>query len=221
MLLSLLVWPHWASANSAGITGVSGKDGTFCSACHRGGTTPLVHFEGPQEVVAGAIATFRFVIESQASSQTHAGFNVAASEGGLGAVSGQEEQAVGGELTHSGPKRNGAGGIASFEFTWTAPDAIGMQTLFGAGNSVNRNFIDTGDAAAVATFAVNVVDAAPSCTGDCSVDGSVTVEDLVLAVSAAAAQADTCSAADENGDHVIDFGEIVAAVDVALAGCAP
>lgn len=211
-----------AGARSAGISESSGKQGTICNECHDGGATPFVRFEGPQELAAGAIATFRFVVQSQAAAQTHAGFNVAASAGTLATRLGQGERILGGELTHSAPKQNAANGEASFEFNWTAPAALGVQTLFGAGNSVNRNLFNSGDAAAATTLAVNVIDVTPACAADCSDDGEATVEDLVLAVNAASSQSGvgTCGSVDTSGDLRIDFRELIAAVDLALGGCA-
>src|SRR3989304_2884850 len=88
VLLALLP-ARGALANMTGKTERSGKQGTICNECHAGGVAPLVHFEGPMELAAGAIATFRFVIQSQSASQTSAGFNVAAEAGQLGGVPGQ------------------------------------------------------------------------------------------------------------------------------------
>jgi len=222
LLTFIVASPRVAEANFAGIASQSGKQGTFRSECHSGGATPVVRFEGPREVATGAIATFRFVIQSQAPAQGFAGFGVAASAGTLAATLNQGERILSGELTHSTPKENDSEGSASFEFTWAAPTALGSQTLFGAGNSVNLDLSDHGDAAAATTFVVNVVDV-PTCSGDCLNDGEVTVEDLVLVVNIAGnpAQIAACDAADTNHDQRIDFAEIIAALDVALAGGAP
>ena len=75
-----------------GITGNSGKQGATCNdSCHQGGVTPLVRFEGPTRVMADTLATFHFVVTSQAAKQKVAGFNVAASDGVLGVVADQDE----------------------------------------------------------------------------------------------------------------------------------
>ncbi len=150
-----------AQASSSGVIGQSGKFGTFCDSCHSGGVAPTVSFDGPQEMAAGATATFHFTVQSAApATQVAAGFNVASSDGKLDQVEGQGEIAVGPagsvELTHTSPKDN-VDAVASWEFTWTAPLAAGTQTLFGAGNSVNLSRDQTGDLGAATTYWVNVV----------------------------------------------------------------
>ena len=149
-----------------GIFGFSGQLGTTCnlSTCHGGGTAPVVRFEGPQNLAAGAIATFRFVVESRSPVQTVAGFNVAASAGSL-EVSSQDQQVMQGELTHTAPKAN-VDGVAAWEFTWQAPDHGGTHTLFGAGLSANGDGTDGGDLAAATTLLINVTaDHSPTPTG--------------------------------------------------------
>ena len=143
---------HRAQANSTGKTGYSGKLGFSCTpTCHIGGVPPAVSFEGPDQVAAGAVATFRFVVQSQQpASQIAAGLDVAASAGKLGTVSGQGEQLLGGEITHTQPKNNDTNGTTSWDFTWQVPTQGGMATLFGAGISVNLNDSSFGDASATA-----------------------------------------------------------------------
>ena len=235
-----------AQAFSAGITGRSGKQGPICTQCHRGGKAPLVHFEGPDHVATGAMATFRFVIDSQApATQTFAGFNVATSGGELDVVAGQGEQRVGSgptaELTHVSPKAN-VDGEAFFEFTWTAPGDPGVQTLFGAGNSVNRSFNDLGDSAAATTFDVAVEGVAQTatptatstatptptatptlgpCVGDCDHNGTVGIDELVVGVDIAlgSVAGDTCPEFDVRGDPGVTVDELAAAVSAAINGC--
>jgi NHL repeat/Dockerin type I domain len=62
---------------------------------------------------------------------------------------------------------------------------------------------------------------APSCTGDCNGDGTVSVSDLLTMVNIAlgSAPASTCSVGDTNGDAQITVNEILQAVSNALAGC--
>lgn len=153
--------PLPALAYSTGITNVSGKQGSSCSACHLGGVSPSVHFEGPTEVAPGAIATFRFVVQSQSvSEQIAAGLDIATSAGKLAAVSGQGERVLSGEIIHTGPKGNDANGMASWDFTWQAPAQSGTATLFGAGNSVNLSGTSFGDMSATTTYQVAVADVA-------------------------------------------------------------
>src|SRR5437870_1218194 len=97
--IALSVFAGSAQANSTGITFRSGKQGATCSSCHAGGVAPTVRFEGPTTLVSGEIGSFRFVVDSQApTTQTVAGFNVAASDGTL--TPGTGEKLNGGEITH-------------------------------------------------------------------------------------------------------------------------
>ena len=141
----LLATGRPAAANSFGITGYSGKQGGNCTDCHSGGVEPEVRFVGPTMVAPGEMATFRFEVISRAVSQRRAGFNVASSEGALAIDAAQGGRRLpNNELTHNIPKEN-VEGVASWEFTWTAPTELGTYTLFGAGNSVNFNNQQTGD----------------------------------------------------------------------------
>lgn len=236
-----------ALAYSTGITGVSGKQGTTCTACHSGGTAPAVHFEGPDQLAAGAAATFRFVVQSQApSTQIAGGLDVAASAGKLAAVSGQGERLLSGEITHTGPKDNDANGVASFDFTWQAPAQPGTATLFGAGNSVNLSGTSFGDAPAMTTFQVLVTDVAtptptptdtppeptptatPSppvstCVGDCDGSGDVTIDELIVGVKMTLGIDDVtlCPSLDVNHDGVMTVMHLLLAVNAALNGCTP
>lgn len=60
-----------------------------------------------------------------------------------------------------------------------------------------------------------------ACTGDCSGDGSVTVDEVVLGVNIAlgAAAVGGCSAMDSDGNGVVTVDEIITAIDGALTGC--
>ena len=64
--------------------------------------------------------------------------------------------------------------------------------------------------------------AAAPCAGDCNGDGTVAVNELIVAVNIGlgGATVDECAAIDANGDGEVLIGEIIAAVNVALAGCA-
>jgi hypothetical protein len=62
--------------------------------------------------------------------------------------------------------------------------------------------------------------ATAACGGDCDAGGSVTVDEILLAVQVAlGAEPDGCTAADANGDLAVTVDEIVVAVGNALAGC--
>jgi hypothetical protein len=60
------------------------------------------------------------------------------------------------------------------------------------------------------------------CVGDCAVDGSVTVDEIVVGVSIALGQngIDRCLMFDRSGDGAVTVDEILAAVAAALGGCA-
>lgn len=62
---------------------------------------------------------------------------------------------------------------------------------------------------------------APTCEGDCSGDGAVTVDELVQGVAQSLDGLDTsaCTAFDRDGDRQVTIAELVAAVRRALDGC--
>jgi len=68
--------------------------------------------------------------------------------------------------------------------------------------------------------ATPTVDARP-CIGDCDGSHNVSVNELVLGVNIALAQAalTTCPAFDENDSQRVEVHELVAAVNRALHGC--
>ena len=209
-----------------------------------------MHFEGPTEVAPGATATFRFVVQSQSPShQVAAGLDIATSAGTLAAVSGQGVRLVSGEITHTGPKKNDASGMASWDFTWQAPAQSGTTTLFGAGNSVNLSGNNFGDLSATTTYQITVAEidtptptdtpevptetptpepSAPtptatpgSCPGDCDGSGDVTVNEIVSGVNIALGNGDLglCPALDANQDGQVTVNELLQAVNAAVNGC--
>lgn len=152
-----------ARANSTGIFGASGRFGGICTSCHTpSGDAPIVEFEAPDgtELNVQQMATFRFKVTSQDNRKTHAGLDVAASGGALSAID-PGTKIIGFmpniEITHTEPRENDANDAAVFEFRWTAPATPGTYTLYGAGNSVNFNELQTGDNSARTTLAINVV----------------------------------------------------------------
>jgi hypothetical protein len=202
-----------AQAMQNGIVGYSGKQGVSCNdSCHMDGVTPLVRFEGPQRVMADAVATFRFVVTSQASKQTVAGFNVAASDGVLGVVAGQGEQLEFEELTHDAPKPN-VDGAASWQFTWQAPSPPGVYTLYGAGLSANGNGTRNGDDSNFTALDVTV-SAGP--IGDANCDAQVSAADVTAVVALLPGGVPgACDSADANGDGgvtAVDIPVVVAAL---------
>lgn len=146
-----------AHAFSNGITSFSGRTGTICNSCHAGGTAPTVDLEGPTTVTPGSTNTYRFNVRSEAAAQTHAGLDVAVTAGQLAVQTAQNARLVAppGEIVHNSPKAN-VDGVASWEFTWTAPTTLGSVTMFAAGNSVNFANGSLGDRATGTTLVIDV-----------------------------------------------------------------
>lgn len=233
-----LLCPPAARAHSGGQTGRSGRQGLACDLCHRGGALPDVQFIGPAELTAGAVATYRFEVRSTDPREIAAGFDVAADGGRLDVLPDQgERRASNGELTHSEPKHN-SDDVAAWDFTWTAPAAAGVYTLFAAGNSVDLNGGNSGDGTRTTRFAITVADAtatatdppAPTptvtplpttCPGDCDGSTRVTIDELIVGVAIALGTADPhlCLALDRDRDGHVSIAELVAALRAALDGC--
>lgn len=152
--------PRPMLANSGGITGRSGKQGPTCTACHGGGVTPDVRFDGPTQVRVGDTVSLRFEVHAKVPNQRAAGFNVAVSRGTLALMDGEGERLVArvNELTHLGPKLTDDTGVAGWTFLWTAPDSPGPATIYGAGNSVNLNGQSSGDRSNTTTLEIDVVE---------------------------------------------------------------
>lgn len=223
VVLALMLHAQPARGNSSGIFQKSGKQGSICSTtagCHFGGTAPLVSLDGPSRLLVGTMATFHFVIQSQSATQKFAGFNVAASGGTLGIIAPGERKILD-EISHLAPRQNDANGRAAFDFTWVAPTTPGDYTLFGAGNSVNKDTTIAGDLAAATTLVVHV--SAAACACDCNSNGSIAADELLHGVDIALGVRSSafCTAADLNKDGVVTIAELVAAIGAAQATCAP
>lgn len=67
------------------------------------------------------------------------------------------------------------------------------------------------------------VAAAAGCVGDCSADGEVTVNELIVMVNVAleVTTVSACGAGDSDGDGTISITEIITGVNNALSGCVP
>jgi hypothetical protein len=196
-LLPGLLGGREASANSAGIFGYSGKtQNRICTQCHGGGTFPDVHFEGPTQVDAGALVTFRFVVKTNAPvKQKFAGFDVGVSAGTLSAISGQGTHLLGGDVTHA-QKKQVTDGEAGWDFNWRAPTQPGNYDIFGAGNSVNNDGGQGGDNAVGTVLTVQVVSAATPT--DTVAPPSSTPTPVPPTETATAAPTDTATASPTN-----------------------
>ncbi|MFN8559862.1 MAG: hypothetical protein U0531_21760 [Dehalococcoidia bacterium] len=75
---------------------------------------------------------------------------------------------------------------------------------------------------AAAVLALGAAGTAVACTGDCSGDGEVTVNEVILGVNIALGSASVggCGAMDANGDGQVSIDEIISAINGALGGCA-
>ena len=148
-----------AGARSTGIPGLSGNPATTggltCTACHGGGVPPLVTLSGPTLVAPGTLNTYTLTISG--GQQIAGGLDVSTTAGTLAvnpADGGTRLQS--GEITHRSPRTVNAGLDVVWSFDWQAPMLPGMATLYGAGNSVNLNGLDTGDAPDTTTLLITV-----------------------------------------------------------------
>lgn len=209
-LAALAAWPSPSIAVSEGITGNSGKQGANCADCHSGGTAPLVRLEGPREVYAGALATFRFVVQTQSIRQQFAGFNVAASDGQLEPVRGQGEHLDVGELTHDAPKP-AIEDETTWLFTWRAPSTAGSEVIFGAGLSANGTETRSGDEMALLQVAVTVTD--DPRPGDANCDGALSAADVVgIAHALPPETVDECGLTDADCNGAIQARDITVVI---------
>jgi hypothetical protein len=98
-----------------------------------------------------------------------------------------------------------------------------------ATGTASATAVTTDTASATATETASVTATAsgiatahpPSCAGDCSGDGTVVVNELIIGVNIdlGNAAATTCPAFDRNGDGTVTISELIAAVNAALTGC--
>lgn len=139
---------------STGVSGLSGSNGVYCSACHNSGLVPGVTLVGPTVVDPGATYLYTLIISG--GQQIAGGLDVAVTAGALTAVS-PDTQIMSGEITHTEPKPADKDGAVSFTFQWTAPLTGTAVTMYGAGNSVDNNGSPSGDAANITTLAITVL----------------------------------------------------------------
>lgn len=207
-----------AGALPTGIAGYAGNLGAACESCHDGGVPPSIRLEGPRQLRAGAMATYRFVVEAESPAQTVAGLDVAASAGQFDVLAGQDTRIIFGEVVHNAPQTK-TDGVAFWDFVWQAPTQLGSQTIFASGLSANDDGTSAGDAVASLMALIDVV--GPPCIGDCDGDGRVLVHEMIRGVRIALGRdpAVACSAFDRNGDGEVTIDELVAAVQNSLYGC--
>ncbi|HSM21267.1 MAG TPA: choice-of-anchor V domain-containing protein, partial [Rubrivivax sp.] len=162
MVVGLALNATPSAAFSGGITGHSGNPtinfGAACSACHGGGSAPVVELTGPAIVAPGSVHTYVLTVQSAApAQQTAAGLNVSATAGLLASL-GADTQVLDDEITQTAPKANDGSGLASFSFQWTAPATAQTLTLYAAGNSVDLDGFPFGDDGANTALVIEVTD---------------------------------------------------------------
>lgn len=145
-----------AGVRSGGISGFSGRTGPTCNQCHSGGIAPTVALSGPTTVNVGEQNTYTFTITG--GQKRAGGLDVSATLGTMMATEGGT-RILAGELTHSTP-RDAVGDVVTFSFDWLAPAQAGTALMFGAGNSVNRNFSTSGDESDAVVLSIDVLDCA-------------------------------------------------------------
>ncbi|MFN7144723.1 MAG: putative metal-binding motif-containing protein, partial [Myxococcota bacterium] len=190
----------------ANSTGKTGSSTTGCGDCHgrSASTGTSVTFDADTLVAApGERLAIELVVAS--SSVTYgAGLNVSATGGTLGA--GSNTRVSGGEVTHSSTTRMASGAV-TFAFTWTAPTAEGTYTLRGAGNAVNGDRSDGGDAwNRASNLTLTVDDGCDDTDRDgyeaCDDGGGDDCDDDDASVHPGAAE--TCDGVDEDCDGTAD-----------------
>jgi uncharacterized protein (TIGR03382 family) len=181
-LLTVCLLSAPAHANAVGTTGYSGKSNMTCitSGCHSGGPTPTVELSGPTSLAAGATGQYTLIIRGGAG--VRGGMNVAVDNTAASLEAGSSLRKERNELTHRAPKAFSNGEVR-FDFSMVAPPSAGTVKIFGAGNSVNGNGVETGDGSAITSVTVNITgNNEPEEGGGCSSTGGAQV--LVFALAA-------------------------------------
>jgi len=143
LILAVIVILSYGYA--AGITGRTKKNG-FTAGCDCHGSAPFnnvsVTITGPDTVGPGQ--TVNFLLNISGGPLVRGGTDIAVSRGILNLISGSGLREIDGELTHEFPKAPSQGSV-SFQFSYTAPPAEGMDTIFANGNSVNFDLLPYND----------------------------------------------------------------------------
>lgn len=160
LLFAMLALTAPAGAYNGGISGYSGNpainNGMSCESCHGGGATPIVDLSGPMTVTPGSMNTYALKISGGQAAGGQTGYgslDVSATSGALAAFE-AGTQLMGGEIVQTA-KKLAVNGDVTFSFSWTAPQAPGMATLFGAGLSSDGGG-PSGDELARVALIVNV-----------------------------------------------------------------
>lgn len=134
------------SANQFGRTEATRKNGAGCggAGCHGAVASSgvQVQISGPDTVVAGQSVIYTVSISGGPARE--GGTNIAVSKGVLSPVDTLLKE-FRGELTHERPTPFPQTGPLQFRFRYTAPPAVGQDTMFANGNSVNGDRQPSGD----------------------------------------------------------------------------
>lgn len=156
-LLGIVLFTVEAVSRKFGGTDIDGLTSTSSAgcSCHGGSSTATSlsasSASGSFTVETGS--TTGFTVSVAHATQSSAGVGIAVkttstgtTDGGtLSVATGSGLQMVGSEITHNAPKSMSSGS-AAFSFSWTAPGTHGKYYLQAAGNAVNDNNANTGDA---------------------------------------------------------------------------
>jgi len=144
------------SANRAGKYGSYQAGCTNCHGNNASGNT-AVSLTGPLTVKTGSTNNYSFNVGHGVNNYAGMNASIRNSQGGAAGtlIAGVGSMSVNGELTHSNGPIAMVGGVANYQFQWTAPDQHGSYVFYGAGNAVNNNNNEAGDFWNV-TGAVNI-----------------------------------------------------------------
>lgn len=120
-----------------GIVGMTLRDGGTGCVCHNIDPTPGVNvwIEGPDSVIISQTTQFKILMTGGPA--VKGGFNVASYLGELNPID-TLVSLLFDELTHSSPNPF-SNDTVSWNFSYTAPDSLTIDTLYSVGNSVNGN----------------------------------------------------------------------------------
>ena len=117
-----------------GMIGVTKRDGGTGCVCHQNQSdSVMVWIEGPDSVVVGDTALFKLFMTG--GPEVTGGFDVASYYGELNSLD-TLTKILSGELTHTSPNPFTLDTVF-WNFKYTAPDSIVVDTLYSVGNSTN------------------------------------------------------------------------------------
>ena len=140
----ILISSLYLYASSSGFTGRTRKTSTAgCGGCHgvSANSEVVVTLAGPDSVLVSQTATYTITISK--SSKSGAGFDIATRRGSLSPIS-SGMILSNGELTQSS-NRPMTNGTITLQFSYTAPNTAGVDTLLATGLATNSDGTTSGD----------------------------------------------------------------------------